>query len=51
VLDATHVMTGPFYQLALLGASVTGIEPPEASDLIRTHGGDAELNRQGKPQG
>jgi crotonobetainyl-CoA:carnitine CoA-transferase CaiB-like acyl-CoA transferase len=39
------------YQLALLGASVPRIEPPEASDPIRTHGGDAELNRPGKPQG
>jgi CoA:oxalate CoA-transferase len=48
VLDATHVMAGPFctYQLALLGATVTRIEPPEASDPIRAHGPDAELNRR-----
>jgi CoA:oxalate CoA-transferase len=48
VLDATHVMAGPFctYQLALLGATVTRVEPPDASDPIRVHGPDAELNRQ-----
>jgi CoA:oxalate CoA-transferase len=49
VLDATHVMAGPFctYQLALLGASVIRVEPPEASDPIRAHGPDADLNRRG----
>jgi CoA:oxalate CoA-transferase len=48
VLDATHVMAGPFctYQLALLGASVVRIEPPEANDPIRVHGPDGELNRR-----
>jgi CoA:oxalate CoA-transferase len=48
VLDATHVMAGPFctYQLALLGATVTRVEPPDASDPIRAHGPDTELNRQ-----
>jgi CoA:oxalate CoA-transferase len=48
VLDATHVMAGPFctYQLALLGADVVRVEPLDARDPIRTHGGDAELNRR-----
>jgi CoA:oxalate CoA-transferase len=49
VLDASHVMAGPFctYQLALLGADVLRVEPPETSDPIRAHGPDAELNRRG----
>lgn len=49
ILDATHVMAGPFctYQLALLGADVIRVEPREASDPIRRHGPDAELNRLG----
>jgi CoA:oxalate CoA-transferase len=48
VLDATHVMAGPFctYQLALLGAAVIRVEPLEASDPIRAHGPDAALNRR-----
>jgi CoA:oxalate CoA-transferase len=48
VLDATHVMAGPFctYQLALLGADVVRVEPLDAQDPIRAHGGDAELNRR-----
>ena len=48
VLDATHVMAGPFctYQLALLGAAVIRVEPLEASDPIRVHGPDAVLNRR-----
>jgi CoA:oxalate CoA-transferase len=41
-------MAGPFctYQLALLGADVVRVEPLDAQDPIRTHGGDAELNRR-----
>ena len=48
VLDVTHVMAGPFctYQLGLLGAEVIRVEPLQASDPIRTHGPDAELNRR-----
>jgi formyl-CoA transferase len=47
VLDATHVMAGPFctYQLALLGADVIRVEPLSVSDPIRVHGPDADLNR------
>jgi CoA:oxalate CoA-transferase len=49
VLDASHVMAGPFcsYQLGLLGADVLRVEPPETKDPIRAHGPDDELNRRG----
>jgi CoA:oxalate CoA-transferase len=49
VLDATHVMAGPFctYQLALLGADVIRVEPLTVTDPIRRHGPDADLNRCG----
>ena len=48
VLDASHVMAGPFctYQLALLGAEVIRVEPLQPSDPIRAHGADSELNRR-----
>lgn len=48
VLDATHVMAGPFctYQLALMGAAVIRVEALHADDPIRSHGADPELNRQ-----
>jgi CoA:oxalate CoA-transferase len=49
VLDATHVMAGPFctYQLALLGADVIRVEPLSVTDPVRRHGPDADLNRRG----
>jgi CoA:oxalate CoA-transferase len=47
VVDATHVMAGPFctYQLALLGADVIRVEPLIVTDPVRRHGPD--LNRRG----
>jgi CoA:oxalate CoA-transferase len=49
VLDATHVMAGPFctYQLALLGAEVIRVEPLSVADPVRMHGPDSDLNRRG----
>ena len=49
VIDATHVLAGPFctYQLALLGADVIRVERVDDGDFIRRHGADPALNAAG----
>src|SRR5512143_81578 len=48
VIDATHVLAGPFatYQLAVLGAEVIKVEHPDDPDQSRGAGTDKELNRR-----
>ena len=47
VIDATHVLAGPFaaYQLALFGADVIKVEDPNDPDQSRMSGGDRQLAR------
>ncbi len=49
VLDLTNVLAGPFagYQLALMGAEVTKVEPPGTGDLARQLGADPGLSGEG----
>lgn len=48
VIDATHVLAGPFaaYQLAVLGADVIKIENPSEPDQVRIQGTSGDLNRR-----
>jgi len=48
VIDATHVLAGPFatYQLAVLGADVIKVEHPGEPDQSRGAGTDKALNRR-----
>ncbi|SDY88229.1 CoA transferase [Citreimonas salinaria] len=48
ILDATHVIAGPFatYQLALMVADVTRVERVMGSEFVRTRGGTKEMKKR-----
>ena len=47
VIDATHVLAGPFaaYQMAVLGADVIKVERPGDPDQVRLQGSDRDLSK------
>lgn len=49
VIDATHVLAGPFaaYQFAVMGADVIKVENPHVIDQVREQGPDESLNSAG----
>ncbi|AQZ49814.1 CaiB/BaiF CoA transferase family protein [Martelella mediterranea] len=49
VIDATHVLAGPFaaYQMAVMGADVIKIDRPGDPDQVRLQGPDRELSAAG----
>lgn len=49
VIDATHVLAGPFaaYQMAVMGADVVKIDRPGDPDQVRLQGPDRELSAAG----
>jgi crotonobetainyl-CoA:carnitine CoA-transferase CaiB-like acyl-CoA transferase len=53
IIDATHVLAGPFaaYQLAVHGAEVIKVEDPNDPDQTRGSGSDRALNRRGMGTG
>jgi crotonobetainyl-CoA:carnitine CoA-transferase CaiB-like acyl-CoA transferase len=53
VIDATHVLAGPFasYQLGLLGADVIKVEAPDEPDHTRTQGNEKDVRDAGMGSG